>query len=200
MRICVICNKVQYNATTRVPLLLQTLDLKKHGDDLNGAEKSSIEFANIHKEKGTKYADAGKRILLSLNTISAFLPTDATFHTKCYHIFRSPSWKIESKNQPKNSEDLDQLVSVIEEVVVCRKEVYTMSQLWDLYRKIGDHTNVRAIYIKILLQKQLLDKVQFCKPSGFSDKASDYILPSDMSVLPDSIHAVNTGEGITNHI
>ena len=75
-----------------------------------------------------------------------------------------------------------------------------MSQLWDLHRKIGDHTNVRAIYIKILLQKQLLDKVQFCKPSGFYNKASDYILPSDMSVLPDSIHAVNTGEGITNHI
>ena len=158
---CVICNKVQYKATTRAPLLLRTLDLKKHGDDLNEAEKTSIEFANIHKEKGTKYADAGERILLSLNTISAFFPTDAAFHAKCYHTFRSPSWKIESKNLSRNSEDLDEFVSVIEDLVVCRKEVYTMSQLWDLYCKIGDHANVRAIYIKILLQKQLLDKVQF---------------------------------------
>ena len=98
---CVICNKVQYKATTRAPLLLRTLDLKKHGDDLNEAEKTSIEFANIHKEKGTKYADAGERILLSLNTISAFFPTDAAFHAKCYHTFRSPSWKIESKNQSR---------------------------------------------------------------------------------------------------
>ena len=75
-----------------------------------------------------------------------------------------------------------------------------MSQLQDLYCKIGDHTNVGAINIKKLLQEQLLDKVQFCKPSGSSDKTSEYILPSDMSVLPDSIDAINTGEGIANHI
>ena len=75
-----------------------------------------------------------------------------------------------------------------------------MSHLRDLYCKFEDHTNVRAIVIKNLLQERLLGKVQFCKPSGSPDKASEYILPSDMSVSPNSIHAVNTGEGITNHI
>ena len=89
---------------------------------------------------------------------------------------------------------------MIEDLVVCRKEVYAMSQLWDLYCKTGDHTNVRAIDIKNLLQERLLEKVQFCKPSGSSDKVREYILPSDMSVLPDSIHAINTGKSITNHI
>ena len=40
---------------------------------------------------------------------------------------------------------------MIEDLVVYRKEVYTMSQLLDLYCKIGDHTNVCAIDIKDLL-------------------------------------------------
>ena len=75
-----------------------------------------------------------------------------------------------------------------------------MSQLRDLYCKIADHTNVHATDIKNLLQERLLDKVQFCKPSGSFDKVSEYILPSDMSALPDSIHAINTGEGMKNHI
>ena len=48
-------------------------------------------------------------------------------------------------SQKISQEDLDEFVSVIEDLVVCRKEVYTMSQLWNLYCKIGDHTNVRAI-------------------------------------------------------
>ena len=176
------------------------MDLKKHGDDLHEAEKSSIEFPKIHKEKGTEYADAGERILLSLNTTSTLFAADVAYHAKCYHTFRSPSWIINSKNQSKNPEDLDEFVSVFEDLVVCRKEVYTICQLRDLYCKIGDHTNVRVIDIKNLLQERLLDKVQFCKPSGSSGKASEYILPSYMSVLPDSIHAINTGEGKTNHI
>ena len=197
---CVVCSKVKYDAKTRALLPLQTMDLKKYGYDLHEAEKPSIHFSKIHKEKGPKYANAGERILLSLNTILTLFAADVAYHAKCYHTFRSSSWKIESKNQSKNPKDLDEFVSVIEDLVVFRKEVCTMSQLQDLYCKIGDHTNVGAINIKKLLQEQLLDKVQFCKPSGSSDKTSEYILPSDMSVLPDSIDAINTGEGITNHI
>ena len=75
-----------------------------------------------------------------------------------------------------------------------------MKKLWDLYCKIEDHTNVCAIEIKSLLPERILDKVQFWKPSDSSDKTSKYILPSDMSVLPDFIHAVNIGESVTNHI
>ena len=97
---CVIYNKVQYDA--RAPLPLWTTDLKKHGVDLHEAEKTLIEFAKIHKEKGTKYADAGERIILSLNTISTLFAADVAYHGKCYHTFRSPSWKIESKNQSKD--------------------------------------------------------------------------------------------------
>ena len=99
---CVICNKVQYDAKTRASLLLWTMDLKNHGDDLHETEKTLIEFPKIHKEKGTKYADAGERIFLSLNTISTLFAADVAYHAKCYHTFRSPSWKIESKNQSKN--------------------------------------------------------------------------------------------------
>ena len=62
---------------------------------------------------------------------------------------------------------------MIEDLVVSRKDVYTTSQLRDLYCKIKDHTNVRAIDINILLQEWLLDKVQFCKTSGSSDKTSE---------------------------
>ena len=152
---CVIYSKVQYDA--RAPLPLRTTDLKKHGVDLHEAEKTLIEFAKIHKEKGTKYADAGERIILSLNTISTLFAADVAYHGKCYHTFRSPSWKIESKNQSKDPENLDEFVSVIKDLVVCRKEVYTMSQLRDLYCKIGDHTNLHVIDIKNLLQERLLD-------------------------------------------
>ena len=66
---CVICNKVQYDAKTRAPLPLRTMDLKKHEDDLHEAEKTLIQFAKTHKEKGTKYADSGERIILLLDTI-----------------------------------------------------------------------------------------------------------------------------------
>ena len=176
------------------------MDLRKHRDDLHEAKKTLNEFSKIQKERGTKYFDAGESILLSLNIILTLFAAEVAYHAKCYPTFRSSSWKIKSKNQSKNPEDLDEFVSVIEDLVVCRKEVYTMSQFWDLYCKIGDHTNIRAIDIKNLLQERLLDKVQFCKPSCGPEKASEYILPSDMSVLPDSIYAINTGESITNHI
>ena len=84
--------------------------------------KKLIEFSKIHKEKETKYADAGERILLLLNTISTLFAADVAYHAKCYHTFRSPSWKIESKNQSKNPEDLNEFASVIEDLVVCRKK------------------------------------------------------------------------------
>ena len=48
---------------------------------------------------------------------------------------------------------------MIEDLVVCRKDVYTMSQLRDLYCKIGDYTNVCVIDIKNILQERLFDKV-----------------------------------------
>ena len=127
-----IYNKVQSDAKTRAPFLLRTMDMKKYGDDLHETEKTLIEFAKIHNEKGTKYADAGERILLSLNTISTLFAAYVAYHAKCYHTFRISSWKIDSKTQSKKLEDLDEFVSVIEDLVVCRKAVYTMSQLRDL--------------------------------------------------------------------
>ena len=88
-----------------------------------------IEFAKIHKEMATKYADAGERILLPLNTISALFAADVAYHAKCYHTFRSPLWKIESKNQSTNPEDLDEFVCVIEDLVLCRKDLYTVESI-----------------------------------------------------------------------
>ena len=88
-----------------------------------------IEFAKIHKEMATKYADAGERILLPLNTISTLFAADVAYHAKCYHTFRSPLWKVESKNQSTNPEDLDEFVSVIEDLVLCRKDLYTVESI-----------------------------------------------------------------------
>ena len=85
---CAICNKVQYDAKTRAALLLRTMNLKKHGDDLHETEKTLIEFPKIHKQKGTQYADDSERILFSLNTISTLLASDVAYHAKCYHTFR----------------------------------------------------------------------------------------------------------------
>ena len=45
-------------------------------------------------------------------TVSTLFATDVAYHTKC---FRSPLQKIESKNQSKNQEDLDEFVCVIED-------------------------------------------------------------------------------------
>ena len=101
----VICNKVQYDAKTQTQLPLWTMDLKKHRDDLHEVEKTFIEFAKIHKEKENNYADVGERILLLLNKVSTFFAADVAYHAKCYHTFRSPSWKKEFKNQSKNLKD-----------------------------------------------------------------------------------------------
>ena len=80
---CVICNKVQYDAKTQAPLPLWTTDLKRHGDDLYETKKTLIEFAKIHKEKGSKYADAGEHILLLLNTVSTLFAADVAYHAEC---------------------------------------------------------------------------------------------------------------------
>ena len=44
------------------------------------------------------------------------------------------------------------------------------------------------------------NRVIFCKPTQGCSNASEYVVPADVNILPDAIHAISTGEGITNYL
>ena len=74
-----------------------------------------------------------------------------------------------------------------------------LRELWASVKEVESST-VRAIDVKRVVCERLNSKVQFCKSSQSSSKASEFILASDVSILPDSINTIVTGEGITNHL
>ena len=57
---------------------------------------------------------------------------------------------------------------------------------------------IRSIDIKEKIIERFPGKVSFCKPSEGDDKTTEYVLPSDTDILPKTIRAITTGEGISS--
>ena len=74
-----------------------------------------------------------------------------------------------------------------------------MRELWADVKGV-EFSSIRAIDVKEILKRYLSDKIQFCVSTCSSSNSSEYVLSSDMNILPDVIHTIVTGEGITNHL
>lgn len=167
------------------------------GEDLHQAEMQLIEFAEIHRTRNSKYKDAADRVILQRTTKSLFA-ADVGFHTSCYDNFRSPSWKKTAQvgKQSQKDEYMDELMNLVEYLVIEKKEIYTLAQFRNYYEHNGG--TIRSIDIKDKIVERFSEKVNFCKPTEGDDKVTEYVLPSDSSILPKTIRAVQTGEGITS--
>ena len=205
---CIICFKEKYDDHHhKIPVA--TMDRKKSQDDLHEVEKTMIEFANIHIEKNTAHRECGERIKLMRGTNPTLFNANVGFHRCCYKSFCSSYLKNKPNTDPtptyspiRSPEFIDEFTNLIEYLIVVKKEVYTLRQLRELWADIKgvEVSSVRAVDVKIALNKRLLDKIQFCKAAQSSSNSSEYVLPSDRSVLPNAIHSIVTGSGITNHI
>ena len=128
---------------------------------------------------------------------------DVGYHDTCYAKFRSPKWKKEATKETEKgyNHSLDELLDSIEHLIVNKNEVYTLAQLREFYEQIcnDEGPSLRSIDKKRMIAERFKDKIVFCSPSHCSaSNTSEYVLPAGVDMLPDAIHAITTGEGITN--
>ena len=92
---------------------------------------------------------------------------------------------------------MKEFLNLIEYLIITKKEIYTLSQLRAHFKEIsGDR--LRSIDVKSKLQERFKEKIMFCKPSQSHDKTTEFVLSSDSNIMPDTINAVATGQGITS--
>ena len=105
--------------------------------------------------------------------------------------------KVNELEEDAMVDKVKELIDLVGYLVVNMKEIYTLSQLRTFFNQIaGD--SVRSIDIKKMIQEQLKDKVMFYKLTHSSRNTSEYVVAADSNVIPDTIHLVKTGEGITS--
>ena len=200
--LCIICNETKKDSHGKI-VPVTKMFLKKSGEEVHMVEKQLTDFATLHKDKNTKYETAADRIFLTLSTRDKLFTANVGYHKDCYASFRSPKWKIDKAAQYSEKErHATEFIDLIEYLIVKQKEVYTLVQLRSLYAEIKGVTieAVRGVDIKSLIEKCLENKVKFCKPTDGSNKISEYAISSDFNILPDTLHAMHTGEGITNYL
>ena len=184
------------------------MDRKHEKEKFHEVEKSMIEFAAIHLRNRTMHFAAAERVHLMLGISGSLFSANIGYHQCCYKSFRSGHFKTSTEDNntstapevQDHSDVINEFVCVIEHLVVVRKEIYTLRQLRELWadtKGVEFHT-VRAIDIKNLLMDTLSPKIQFCKSSHSAASASEFIMSSDITILPDAIHSIVTGKGITN--
>ena len=201
---CIICAEVKKDKTGKV-IPIKTITFRNIGETVHAAEKRLVEFANIHVNKESMYKAGGERILLTLSTKSLFA-ADVGYHRACYESFRSPKWKKEKEKEDLHNSsreiDVKEFLNLVEYLITVKKEVYTLSQLRDFYGQIQDvrSSSIRSIDIKEKIEEKMKNRVIFCKPTQGCSNASEYVVPADVNILPDAIHAISTGEGITNYL
>ena len=118
------------------------MSIKELKETVHKTEKKLIKYAEIHISNNTKFKGVGKRILLTLSTKSLFAP-DIGYHKSCYDVFRSRKWN-KKKSVEENTcgqSSVDELLNLIEYLVLIKKELCTLAQLWGSYDQISDDTS-----------------------------------------------------------
>ena len=192
---CIICKSKKTDSHGR-EIPAHTMEMRFEDKKLHQAEEQLIEFAKIHVSRESKYKDAANRILLQRATRTLFL-ADVGFHGSCYENFRAPAWKkVSVIERVKGDEKLEELMNLVDYLIIGKKEIYTLAQLRKYYESSGG--SIRSIDIKDKILERFPGKVSFCKPTEGDDRTTEYLLPSDSDMLPKTIRAIATGEGITN--
>ena len=160
------------------------------------AEEQLLYYADIHISRNTKYKEGANRILLTKSIKSLYL-SDVGYHKVCYDNFLSPSWDRELKSKVTSSDEhiIQEFVNLVEYLVIMKKEIYTLAQLRAHFKETSGDC-LRSIDIKSKLHERFKEKILFYKPSH--DKTTEFIVSSDSNIMPDTIHAVATGQGITS--
>ena len=100
------------------------------------------EFATVHVKLQTKaHLAAAERIQLVLGVTGTLFDQNVGFHWPCYKSFTSGHFKTSlSKSQPTPhacmEELVDEFITLVDQVVVRKKEVYTLRQLRELWADI----------------------------------------------------------------
>ena len=187
------------------------MDRKQEEEKLHEVEKSMIEFAAIHMKNRTLHLAAAERIHLMLGTSGSLFSANVGYHQCCYKSFRSGHFRASTQNDTSSTASVakdhtddivNEFICVIEHLVVVRKEVYTLRQLRELWadtKGVELHT-VWAVEIKNHFTDTLSPKIQFCKSSHSAANATEFIMSSEVNILPDVIHSIVPGKGITNHL
>ena len=202
---CIICNEKKYTEKG-IEIPVKMMSVRSTNDLVHHVEKTLLEFAKIHKDQRTKYADAAERILLTKSTKSLFA-ADIGFHmNECYMKFRSTHWKTKfqvSRNTDEihlhRDNSLIELLHLVDVHVINRYEVYTLSQLRNCYDEMkGVNSSCRSIDIKEALVNKFGDRIKFGKSSNSHSNVSEYVLPSGFDFVPNAISTLATGGGIQN--
>ena len=204
---CIFCCAAKYDST-RSKISVSTMDRKREDSNLHEVEKTMIQFAEIHLRKNTPtHFGAAERIYLMMGTTGTLFDANVGFHQCCYKSFTSGHFRTPSNTPAPNKQNdiqdlVDEFITVVENLVVRKKEVYTLRQMRELWANVKgvELSSVRAVDVKNLIENNLPTKIQFCKSSNSAVNASEYVYSSDIRILPDAIHSNVTGEGITNHI
>ena len=103
--------------------------------DTDRTEGTLKEFAKIHFQHNTKYADGAKRILLTLAT-SSLLASNVAYHREdCYIPFRFHHWKkgyqvkVVVNHEKEETSPLEEVSQLVKVHVLFRREVYTLTEL-----------------------------------------------------------------------
>ena len=193
---CIICATDQKDSHGKL-IPARTMEMRLEGQALHQAELQLVEFAKIHQNRDTKYKEAAERIILQRTTRSLFA-ANVGLHNSCYSNFRSPSWKVSNVNarSEESDEHLEELMNLVEYLVIGKKEIYSLAQFRKYYEDSGGL--IRSIDIKARIVERFPEKVSFCKSSVTDDRKTEYVVPSDANILPNTIRAAATGEGITS--
>ena len=157
------------------------MTFRKADEEEHKAEKQLIEFAEIHL--------AANRILLTKSAKSHFA-ADVGYHKPCYDNFRSPAWRRESglddHNNAMVTDGMDELFNLIEYTIIVKKEISTLASYGNLA-------------LKNKIKERFNEKVYFCKPNhSTSTDTTEYVIPAGTDIIPEAIHSITTGEGITS--
>ena len=157
-----------------------------------------LEYAKIHKDNGTEYAAALKRILQT-NSARTFFAADVGYHRReCYMNFTGDSWKQgfeEKKKEPMGDISQENFLVLVEAHVIVREEVYTLTQLRKSYDDLKDNQSL-YIDIKGMLIKRFGKRIKFGKPPESVKTTSEYVYSASIDFAPATIHSVATGNDL----
>ena len=110
----------------------------------------------------------------------------------------------ENVKQADNKSDLpvieiEEFFDLVENHIICRGEVYTVSQLCCFYADVFGKSE-RSIDIKAMLENQFGDKLVYGKPVEFVNNESEFVYSSNTKFTPGVIRSAKTSIGIQTSI
>ena len=201
---CIICKTTKKDGKGRnIPVTLITLRDAKDNDHV--AEKTLLEFAKIHVKHNTIYKEAAERILLVKTTKSLF-NADVGYHKEqCYASFRHRKYLLmdnptilDTTPDTPAKDSLLLLCELVQLHVICRQEVYALSDLRHAYDALrtSNCPILKVGEIKSRLLQEFPNEISI-NTSAHSKNKQEYVFPASSSLTPDFLEAAADGFGLS---